>query len=374
MTLASMVTVLALMGCKDAVAEQSAVEQPPPGEVWMNADELKGAQLGEEKASIRELSNPILAAGRVAFDDLRVAHVYSPITGKIVEIKAELGSKVKKGDTLAVLDSPDLGVAQADLEKARADLVAAEHDIARQRELVALRAATAREVEQAEDAFARSRAEYNRSAKKLSLLRPSSGKGGESYVLRAPIDGAVMARSVSPGLEVQGQYNGGPASELFTIGDLSTVWVMADIFEVDVPRIKNGSRVKVTTSARPDLALEGVVDWLSTSLDPQSRTLKARCVIENLEGILRPEMFAQVEIDSEASKALAVPRDAIIHIGDQTFVFIRNGSRPRGGASYERRPVVADEKVRGDVVPIKRGLTDGETVVSRGAILLTGKL
>ncbi len=194
-------------------------------------------------------------------------------------------------------------------------------------------------------------------------------------MLRALIDGEVIARNANPGVEVQGQYAGGTAVELFTIGELDPVWVLADVFETDLAQIKIGAHVSARVVAYPKLIFEGTVDWVSGSLDAQTRTARVRCRIRNPQRELKPEMYATVSVATASRpRQLAVPKSALIKIGDRRVVFVSLGKAPDGRTRYERRPVAVDEDEGGDYVPVTHGLTAGEEIVVAGADELAGML
>ncbi|HVW26349.1 MAG TPA: efflux RND transporter periplasmic adaptor subunit [Polyangiaceae bacterium] len=350
--------------------------EPPSraGEVWLTSKQAEEAHLKTEPVGFRRVDNALLAAGRVAFDDLHVAHVFSPVTGRVRQISARLGERVKKGRALAVIESPDVGIAVSDLQKAEADFVAATHNFQRQNELYAMHAVSERDFEAASDDFGRARAELERSRKKSSLLRVGASSVGQSFVLNSPIDGEVIDRAVNPGIEVQGEYSGsGPAVELFTVGELDPIWVLADVYEMDVPRIKVGSEVTVSVVAYPDKRFDGKIDWVSSTLDVTTRTSRVRCTLRNSERLLRPGMYATVSIQTDGRSALAVPRPAILHVGDHTAVFLSIGKRADGALGFAQRVITPEEDVPGDVVPIASGLNPGDTVVTSGGILLTNQ-
>jgi cobalt-zinc-cadmium efflux system membrane fusion protein len=184
----------------------------------------------------------------------------------------------------------------------------------------------------------------------------------------------VVGRNVNPGTEVQGQYSGGTAVELFTVGELDHVWVLADVFEIDLARIKQGAHVTVKVVSYPDRHFEGKVDWVSSSLDPTTRTAKVRCSIANTDRALKAEMYATVSISVDERKALAIPRSAMLRIGDQTMVFVQTGQNKEGDVKFERRPVHVDEDQGAEYLPVTHGLERGEQIVTSGAILLSGML
>jgi cobalt-zinc-cadmium efflux system membrane fusion protein len=346
----------------------------PPGEVWLTPQQVKDAKIEVQTIAEQNVDDTILTSGRVTFDDLRVAHIYSPVTGKVVKIAAQLGERVKKGQPLAVIESPDIGGTVADVHKAEADLIAAEHDFKRKKDLYDQHAASAADLEASEDNYRKAKAELERARRKSALL----GKGGvdavnQTYTLTSPIDGEVIMRNLNPGVEVQGQYGGGQAVELVTVGELDRVWVLADLYEMDIARVKIGSKVSVKIVTYKDRVFQGTVDWVSGALDPTTRTAKVRCTLDNQERLLKPEMYATVQVSVEERKALAIPRSSILRLGETTVVFIQIGDSD-GKVKFERVPVTVDEGEASNWLVVQHGLELGQKVVTSGAILLSAKL
>ncbi len=367
---------LVLLGaCRGEPRSGRRAVEPPLSEIWLWQDQVSAAKLVIEPLAPQPVGGLVVATGRVTFDDLKVAHVISPVTGRVVRIAAELGQRLEKGDGLAVIESPDMGSAFSDLQKASADRLAAEKDFKRQRELFDIHAGSQRDLEAAQGNYSKSKAELERATKKAQLLgNGKAGLGGQSYTLRAPIAGEVVARNVNPGTEVQGQYSGGSVVELFTVGELDTVWVMADVFEMDLGRVKQGTECLVKVVAYPNRVFKGSADWVSDTLDPTTRTAKVRCKLPNDDRDLKPEMYATVALSVEQQRALALPRSAILHLGDQTMVFVDLGKSSDGRLRLERRPVSVNEELGGDYLPVIRGIAAGERVVTLGAVLLSGML
>jgi cobalt-zinc-cadmium efflux system membrane fusion protein len=325
----------------------SELNLPKPGQA--------NSQISVAPVEEHEVGKTVISTARVTFDDLKVAHVFSPVTGRVANIAAQLGDKVRKGQTLATIVSPDLGMAMADVNKAKADVTAAEHELKRQKELVAAHAGAGRDLEAAEDNYMKSKAELERADEKRKLL------------MATPIDGEVVARSINPGVEVQGQYTGGTTLELFTIGRLDTVWVMCDVYEQDIGRVKMNAPVTIKLIAYPDKEFVGKVDWISGTLDPATRTAKVRVSLPNADRLLKPEMYATAQIEAEGHKTVAIPRSSVLHLGDKTVVIAVDGTKGR----YERRPVIVDEDETGDWVPVSHGLDQGDKIVTAGALLLS---
>ena len=195
----------------------------------------------------------------------------------------------------------------------------------------------------------------------------------QTYTLTAPVDGEVLDRNITPGTEVQGQYSGGATQELFTIGELATVWVLADVYEVDLARVHVGAHAAVTVLSHPDKVFDGKVDWVSGMLDPNTRTAKIRCTFENPSGELRPQMYATVRVSVDERRALAIPRNAVQALGDYKLTFVELGESD-GHVAFERIPVDVDDRAASAWLEVKHGLEAGQKVVTAGAAALAQRL
>ena len=357
---------LATLGCGEAAAPVPEARSSSSALVLTSKD-VEHSKLALSDVGQQLIPQQLVVAGKIAFDDLKVTHVFSPLNGQVTKILARPGQAVEKGTPLAVIESQDLGVVLSDVSKARADLEAAQNELRREHQLATASAGTERDLETAQDNFGKAKAEMDRAQQKASLLsRGSVDRISQTYTLHSPISGEVIARMINPGAEVQGQYSGGAASELFTLGDVSTVWAVLEIPEQEVPRVIVGSTVSLTAFAYPDHPLSGTVDWVSSSLDPVNHTAHARISLPNADRSLKPEMFVSAVINTAPALALAVPRTALHHLGEQTMVYVVTRSTPEGGLEVERRPVKVNEDVPGSIVPVQRGLAAGERVVSSG--------
>jgi cobalt-zinc-cadmium efflux system membrane fusion protein len=359
---------------KTQAAQEAAGPTVPPGEVWLTPQQVKDAKIEVQPVAEQDVDDTILTSGRVALEDLKSAHVFSPVTGRVAKITAELGVRVKKGDSLAVIESPDIGSAVSDVHKAEADMIAAEHDYKRKKDLFEQKAGSAADLETAEDNWRKAKAEVERARQKSFLLRTGNvDTVTQGYTLVSPIDGEVLMRNINPGIEVQGQYGGGTATELFTIGEVDKVWVLGDLYEMDLARVHVGSPAVVTVVTYKDKVFKGQVDWVSGMLDPNTRTAKVRCTFDNPDKLLRPEMYATVQISVDQTKALAIPRGALLRLGEYKVVFVEVGEG-EGRVRFERVPVDVDEGESSQWLEVKHGLTAGQKIVVSGAILLSQKL
>jgi cobalt-zinc-cadmium efflux system membrane fusion protein len=358
----------ALSGCVAQAAEDVA-PKPKRGQVLLSDQEIAAHGVTLVRVEAREVGRGVRTSGRVAFDDLHVAHVFSPVSGRVTRILVRPGTRVEAGVPLAILESPDVGIAKADLAKAEADVVASTHEYERQKALYAERATPKRDYENAEDARDKAFAERDRAKEKAHLLGADTpGPVSQTYTVRAPIAGRVVSMNISPGVEIIGQSGGGAPPELFTIGALDRVYVYADLFDQDFARVAVGVKARVEVIAQPGRSFEGTVEWVSDALDPVSRTAKVRCALDNKDHALLPEMFAHVTIAAKGREALAIPRTAIQHLGEQTFVFC--AEKKGGRYALERRHVMVDEDQLGPEVPVLRGLEGGQTIAATGVEFL----
>lgn len=365
---------LAVSCAKSQAAVDPPDPAPPAGEVWLTPAQVADAQIEVAVVGERDVDDTILTSGTVTLDDLRTGHVFSPVTGRIISISAQLGQHVKRGDPLATIESPDVGSAVSDVHKAEADLVAAEHSLKRKKDLYEQKAGSASDLETAEDNYRRSKAELERARQKQSLLKIGSVDAvTQTYALPSPVDGEVLLRSINPGMEVQGQYSGGASQELFTIGELDKVWVLGNVYEMDLARVHVGAPATVTVVAYPGREFVGEVDWVSGALDPNTRTATVRCTFDNRDESLRPMMYATMQISVDQKKAVAIPRNALLRLGDQKVVFVELGNSGQR-VRFVRAPVDVDEGESSPWLEVKHGLNAGQKVVIGGAILLSSML
>jgi membrane fusion protein, heavy metal efflux system len=363
------------------------VSKVPPNQAWLTPAEVTAAKIEVAPIATQVVDDTVVTSGTIMLDDMRSGHVFSPVTGRVVKVIAQLGQQVKKGDPLANIESPDIGSAVSDVHKAEADLIACEHDLQRKKDLFAQQAAAAADVEASEDAERNARAELERARQKQFLLRVGNVDAvTQTYTIPSPIDGEVLLRNINPGIEVQGQYSGGAGNnciaglnsmlacgELFTIGELDKVWMIGDIYEIDLARVHVGAKALVTPVAYPDLQLTGTVDWVSGSLDPNTRTAKVRCTFDNRDAKLRPMMYARAAISVDTKSATAIPRSAIVAMAEYKVVFVKVGEGD-GTVHYERLPIDVEERAGGTYVAVRHGVEAGQLIVTSGAAALAQKI
>lgn len=289
------------------------------------------------------------------------------ISGRITGVAAELGQHVQRGQTIAQIFSPELAEAQTRYISARAELEAHEQELARTEKLVQIGAASRQELEGIHAEHTARRADVQSVASRLQLLGMSAnaieglGPGktlGATTNVPAPITGVVTERLANVGLNV------GQATKLFTVIDLSTVWVVADLYEKDFARVRIGSPATITTYAYPDLALQGRVSYIDPQVSAETRTAKVRIEVPNARNELRLGMYAEALFGGEAGASTpTLPRSAVQNVGDRTVVYLVN---PKEAGKFVEREVRLGT-VAGDHVSVLAGVQLGDVVVGEGS-------
>lgn len=331
--------------------------------IHLSEDMMRDLRLSTAAVEERTDAPEVMALGELAADENRYAEVAPPTGGQIVRVLAATNAVVERGAPLAELRSADLGRARADLIGVEARLELARQTLDRKRALAAERIVPQREVEEADAAFRAAQAEHRAAVASLQALgvaTDASGDDGSLFMVRSPIAGRIIERRA-----VIGTY-ADPGTPLFTIADLTRIWMIAHAFERDAVRVPVGSIAHVTLAALPGQEFDGRVTLVGRQVDPQSRTMPIRIELENPTGLLRPGMSASVALQTGAPgrTLLAVPNAALQRVGERWLAFV-----PHGDGEFEMRPVGRGRDLGPDV-EVLSGLQAGETVVVEGAFLL----
>ena len=292
------------------------------------------------------------------------------VAGRVTKVGPALGDRVRRGQTLAELYSPTLAEAQTRYVSAQAMLDAHDRELQRTQKLMEIGAASRQELEKIHAEHAAQTAAVQSARSQLELLGvPASAldklaRGqavGATTGVPAPIDGIVTERGANVGLNVD------PATKLFTVVDLSTVWVVADVYEKDLARVRVGTEAGITTSANPDLTLRGRVSYIDPQVSADTRTAKARIAVPNTGGALRLGMYADVVVSgASGASAPTVPGNAVQNVGDRTVVYLANPKEP--GKFVERE--VRLGQTSAERVEVVSGVQPGDVVVTEGSFFV----
>ena len=291
------------------------------------------------------------------------------VAGRVTRVLAELGQRVQRGQAIAEIFSPELSEAATRYVSARAELDAHERELQRTEKLVEIGAASRQELERlhAEHTSKLTNVESARSRLELIGLSGSAIAGlapgrdvGAVIAVPAPITGIVTERMANPGVNVDS------TTKMFTVVDLSTVWVVADVYEQDFSRVRVGSTVSVTTKAYADV-LPGRVSYIDPQVNPTTRTAKVRIEVSNPHEQLRLGMFADVSIEGAQHSSIArIPRSAVQNVDNRTVVYVAD---PKQAGRFIEREVHLGESSVSDV-DVVSGLQQGDTVVSDGSFFV----
>jgi cobalt-zinc-cadmium efflux system membrane fusion protein len=311
-------------------------------------------------------------AGKIAYGEDRYSKISSPVQGRVLEVRARLGDRVKAGDILLIVDSPDIAQAYSEFIKEESDLTYAIRAQELARDLYETKALALKDLKQAENDLVKAKAEFRRAKERLLSLRVPADELEKPidkqqitsrFQMRSPLTGTVVERTVTPGQSVGGD----PSQVLFTVADLDTLQVVADIYERDLDLIRPGLTAVVSVEAYPDAAFAAAVAAIGDVVDPNTRTIKVRAWVDNASHKLKPEMFARLHIDiSEGKEFISVPKEAVLEIDGKEFVYLAQLD-----GTYVKQEVKvgspSDDRLR-----ILRGLKPGDRVVTKGAVLLKG--
>jgi cobalt-zinc-cadmium efflux system membrane fusion protein len=338
-------------------AERTRVEFPP------NAPQLQFVKTEQVVLRSEPLLEPL--SGKVAYDENYTARIASPISGRVVKIDVQPGDSVKAGAALAWIDSPEYVAAVADVRKDESDIQQKRRAYARAKEMYEAEVLARKDFESAENDVRQAEAEFERARMRLRNLVPGGAVTDGRFPLRSPIAGVVADRKINPGSEVRPDA----PDPLFVITDPTHVWVIIDVPERYLSKVKVGQLVQIEVDAFRGLDIYGRIASIGTVLDPATRRVQVRCVVANPRQLLKPEMYARiVPLASEQNRLARIPNSALLNRGVYNYVFVE-----KNPGVFEKRQVEVGLQGR-DETYVKSGLTEGERVVVAGTLLLDSEL
>jgi len=359
---------IALAGCKGKEQGDGA---PPPAKViqvtdmnLITIDSHDVPRFPLVSAGQVESAAELTATGTVFPDIAREIPVISLANGRVVDIKARLDDNVKKGQLLLKVQSPDITNAFDTYLKAANDEHMADKAYLRAQDLYQHGAISQAMLEQAEDAEKDAKADLTAGEEQLKTLGVDKDHPSSTVNVYAPISGVIVAQNVTNAAAAGVNLSG--SATAFTIADLSSVWIVCDVYENDIPRLQLGQEARIKLNAFPDRPLTGRIGDIGPILDPSMRTAKVRIEVPN-PGFLKLGMFATATFTSRARETHAVvPADAILHLHDRDWVFL-----PAGGNQFKRIEVRAGKMLEGNRQEILSGLQAGQQVVTNALLLET---
>lgn len=305
------------------------------------------------------VKNEVALSGKIEANEDKWIKVF-PVVGGIVEsLKVQLGDYVTKGQVLAVIRSSEIADYQGQLSNAEANVKMAEKTLSSSKDMFAAGLSTEKDVVAAETELEKAKADLKRIRETNAIY---GAKGNALQTITAPMSGFIVEKNVTD----QMQFRVDGAQPFFIISNLDEVWVMANVFESDIPRIQVGYDANVSVIAYKDKVFKGKVDRIFSMLDPQSRVMKVRIRIPNTGYLLKPEMFAQINIEYTEGheKMPAIPAQAVIFDKNKNYVMVYKDK-----CNIETREVELYKTI-GDTTYIKSGLAEGEKVIELYQLLV----
>jgi cobalt-zinc-cadmium efflux system membrane fusion protein len=327
-------------------------------------DQMSHVQVVTVQAS--KLTRTLRLTGAVAYNAFSTTPVITQVGGPVAKILVVPGDRVKRGQPLLEVSSPDYSLLLAAYLKARDTFRVANKNYERAQDLFAHHAIADRDLLQAESDRIQAQADLSAAEEGMKILGIPKPEDLEKspisaqIPLLAPIGGEIVERLVSPGQVMQAG-----TTQAFTISDMSTVWVMANIYQGDLAYVKDGDQATITTDSYPD-KFSGKISFISPALDPNTRTLQARIVVDNPGGKLKKDMYCVATVTAGTiSNAIAVPDSSILRDDEnQPFVYVANNSNQFG-----RRQVDIGQTQNGQT-QILKGLSPGDKVAANGSLFL----
>ena len=363
--IALLTSLLLITGCKKSQPSSATQAAQDPNLVMANESLL--AQIKISEVSQSDVSDILRVAGQIDFDEQALTRIGASVTGRVIQINAQLGNEVKKGDTLALINSSELSNSQLAYLKARSEKEFHRRAVQRAKTLFEADVISAAELQRRESEYEVASAQTRATQDQLRVLGvnlkameelATTGAIDSVASVMATIKGVVVERKVTTGQVVQ------PADVLFTVADLSRVWAVAQVPEQQVAQVKVGQSVRIEVPALENEKLIGKLIYVGQTVNPESRTVLVRTELDNTSGRLKPSMLASMLIESTPAKRMVVPITAIVREQDADYVFIEQ--KP---GSFRLKSVRLSSEHNGQRVVLD-GLSQGMRIVSDGAFHL----
>jgi len=343
------------------------------GIVTLSQEMQKSSGIEVKAVSMEEAAIPISATAVIEMNMDRSAKISPRVTGKAVKIIVSQGDRVKAGQALAYIDSVELDQIWSDYRKARGKVELARRNLQREETLFQKKISPEKDVLKARQELDEAEADINFAQERFRLVgvdvaQFASTKGNGKHPLvpvTTTVGGIVIEKAVTQGEVVN------PDKTLFLVADLSTLWVVIDVYEKDMSRLKIGTGVHVSVTAFPDKVFKGKLSYIADVVDEKTRTEKARVTIDNAGGLLKPGMFASVLVDTKnvgSERLIAVPEEAVQIEGAARYVFVRVSPD-----KFVRRDIETGRSL-GKSLEVTAGLKEGEVVAVKGAFVLKSEL
>lgn len=346
--------------------ETPSAAEGEKGKLTLPAEVARAAGITTAPLQVTDVNEQLVVTASIGANQDRYAHIAPRVAGRIVNVMGKLGDKVRAGQTLAVIDSVEVGEAQSAYAQAVSEHELAKASAQRADKLYADQIIPQKDYLRAKGDLEKSAAILRAAADRrqaLGIARASSPlTNASTFAVSAPFAGTLVEKKAVLGELAQ------PDKMLYAVADLSNVWIETNLYEKDIAKVRVGAPVLITVAAYPDQTFSGKVTYVSNVMDKESHTIKARVEVSNPGERLKLDMFASASISTAGTNSkLLLPEQAVVLIQGQPTAFVLED----GG--YESRAIEIGEKLRGKVV-VKSGITAGENVVTAGAYALKARM
>lgn len=311
-----------------------------------------------DTAAVQPVQSELRLSGKVTPNGGKVVKVFPLVSGYVQDVKVQLGDYVNKGQVLAVIHSGEIADYEKQLSEARSDQAVAEKNLKVAQDLYDSRLSTEKDVVNAKGELQKSQAAINRINDIFKIYKKGAGS---TYLVTAPISGYVIDKNVNSNMEIRTDNS----QNIFTVSELDDVWVMANVFETDIAKVKEGYAAEVRTISYPDKVFHGQIDKVYNVLDPETKTMQVRIRLANENMELKPEMFATVLLHyKDGGDMIAIPSTAVIFDRSKNYVMVFKDK-----FNVDTREVQVAKSLNG-ISYINSGLKEGEKVISKNQLLI----
>jgi cobalt-zinc-cadmium efflux system membrane fusion protein len=349
--------VIFISSCHKKEEEKSVAPSTGKNEVSFTDEQLK--QISVEEVQLTPYAEEFSAVGEVSFDENNVVRIYPIVSGSVDKVYVSLGDYVKKDQLLATLLSTDISTFQRDYNVAKSDLEVDEKNLSRAQELYSSGMMSEKDFAEAKKDFANAKSDFSEKKQILELYGGSSDRLDATFRVIAPRSGYIVERNINEGTQIRTDAS----TNIFTISDLKTIWIWANVHESDMAKVKEGDKVTVKTIAYPDKIFKGTIKKIGTMLDPASRVIRVRTELDNEDGLLKPEMFATVIITSQTQdKIVAVPENSMVLENNKYYVMKETAPK-----TFEKVKITTGKRFN-DFVEVTEGIKAGDRIIVNGSL------
>ena len=345
---------LGLFSCKEIKPEEQKIQK-------LCISDSMEKMISLDTARISNINNELSLSGEVSFDENKVVKIFPFSSGQVLEVKVSLGDKVSQGQILAVMKSADIAGNYSDLKTAGSDIAIAKRELENTRSLYEKGISSERELTIAKENYEKALTASSKMNDQIKINGGGHTQENGTFLITASTSGYIVEKNITAGSFIRNDNN----NSLFTISNLNNVWIWANVFEADIPKVKEGYDAQITTLAYPGKIFHAKVDKVSEVLDPQNKVMRVRMSLPNNDFLLKPEMFTNVIItNKEPNKAVSIPSEAVLFDNSKKFVVLYHDK-----CNLEIKEVELLKSV-GATTYIQSGLTAGDVVISKNQILL----